>query len=232
MFHLPVPRSRRPAGDDPSEVDEIEALAAVAAAGDPERGAAALGLLYEILNAALVRDIRRRVQTLSIAEDLAQDVWVNVARSIPTYQGRGGGFVSWLFSIGRNRVVDHYKASARRVQETLTADMLAVNMASSSESPEEAAERREFARLLAECVNRLSKDQREAVSLRMFAGLTLAQTASSMGKSVGAVKVLQHRALQRLGRIMPESGSRLAEYILTSEQTVRDSAPAGATARG
>ncbi|MER8103320.1 RNA polymerase sigma factor [Kitasatospora sp. NPDC094016] len=209
----------QPVSRDSGDLDEIERCArAAAAATNPEGRKAALGTLYAALRDPVVRDIRARVDNMATAEDLAQETWVRVARSIGQYNSRSGGFVPWLFTISRNLVVDHYRAAGRRTQEILSSTPLAADVPSEDEAPERSAERREVAAMLKGCLAKLPERQREAVYLRVCVGLSTAQTAQVLSTRLrptteGAVRVLLTRGLRKLSQILPEDAAahRLAE---------------------
>ncbi|MFJ5121934.1 RNA polymerase sigma factor [Kitasatospora sp. NPDC088548] len=218
-----------------NDVDQhalIEQQAQVAAqATTAEERKAALGVLYAALRDPVLRDIRGRVDSMATAEDLAQETWLRVARSIGQYSNRGGGFVPWLFTIGRNLVVDHYRTLGRRAQEVLSSTPVAVEVPSTEESPEELAERSDLTAALKECLAKLPERQREAVYLRVCVGLSTAQTAEVLSSplrrtSEGAVRVLLTRGLRKLSKILPtdEKANKLAEVLLASPAVAEDRA--------
>lgn len=175
--------------------DDVEALAVAARDGNLD----ALGELYERFADPVLKFLALRLDgDVVIAEDVAGDVWERIARHIGRYEARRGGFVSWLFTIARNTLIDKYRRWASR-QERLTGDMIAVeHLAPQPAGPGRIAEDREVADTIAAAVNDLSGCQRECVLLRFYVGLSLTDTAAHMGKQVNAVKQLQHRALKAL----------------------------------
>lgn len=213
-------------------IGEIEELAKVVITSENQAEQdAAFTAIFNALYPVVVRDIRWQVSDLATAEDLAQDVWVKVARKIGTYEGRGGGFVSWVITIARNTVTEHFRTMKRRSEEPLSPDMWMLSLVPAGDAtPEESAEQRDLAEKVAECIGSLSKSSREVLRLRFFVGLTYEQTAEVMGKSVGAVKVAQLRALAKLKTVMPNRDSGMAEYIYVRQPAVRETVPAGATA--
>lgn len=180
-------------------MQEIEELAAAARGGDE----AAMGELFERYVDPIYRFVHIKTRNHVETEDLCQDVWVRVVRAIERYEPQRGGFPAWLFTIAGNAVKDYYRRSSSR-PETPTADMLNLNSPSVEVSPEEAAERAEVSRELAKALSTLPTKQKQCVTLRFFDGLSLAETASVMGMTVGNVKVTQHRALRVLARVLPE----------------------------
>lgn len=190
--HRPVPSIAQPG--------QVEALATSAAAGDLD----SLADLYERYVDPMFRYVAVRVGDYSSAEDIAQEVWCRVARSVGSYTSRGeGSWPAWLFTVARRMLVDHHRRTRTRPNLRITADLLELDSPDADAGPEEAAVCKDTARMVADALARLGTTDRECLTLRFFTGLSVAETARLMGKSPGAVKVCQHRALQRLGRVLP-----------------------------
>jgi RNA polymerase sigma-70 factor (ECF subfamily) len=109
------------------------------------------------------------------------------------------------FSIAHARVVDHHRSRARR---PLTVEFEADADPRHAPSAEESAASKLGEYGIRPLIDHLVDDQREAVLLRIVAGLTLDETAQVMGKSVGAVKQLQRRALGSLRNSLNEGVER------------------------
>lgn len=166
---------------------------------------AALAWLYERYADSLRRWLEAKTRNRELADDLAQNTWVKVAANIGSYDAAKarGGFEAWLWTIARNEVTEQGRRQGRQ-RETLTAEMLDHDVSDSAESPEAAAQRSsESARLTAE-LQALPEAQSTCLIHRFYAGLSLAETAAVMGKSVGAIKVLQFRAIKALNRALPD----------------------------
>jgi RNA polymerase sigma-70 factor (ECF subfamily) len=152
----------------------------------------ALATLWRAHNPALLRYFRGRLA--DGAEDLAQQTWLDAARSLGRFEGDEVDFQRWLFTIGRRRLVDEQRRRGRR------GDVL------QAEPPDSASDEMSFAlvddldRALA-LVRRLPGDQADAVLLRIVADLDVAHVAAIMGRSDSAVRVLVHRGLRRLERL-------------------------------
>ncbi|HEY1358215.1 MAG TPA: RNA polymerase sigma factor [Thermoleophilaceae bacterium] len=125
-------------------------------------------------------------------EDVLGEVFLQVARDIPSFEGEEAGFRSWVFTIAHHRLIDARRRSARRPVEL------------SAEPPEptgradDAAEEA-LARIGVEEVHRvlalLSEDQRAVLLLRVLGDMSLEDVAKVVGKRPGAVKALQRRGL-------------------------------------
>ncbi|MBM7784827.1 RNA polymerase sigma factor [Tenggerimyces flavus] len=200
---MTAPRTGPAAGspddpDRPLREYEVEELAAAAAAGSLD----ALGLLYERYADLSYRFIVVRVQDQALAEDIASELWMKVARAIGAYQTAGKGFPAWLLTIASRLIIDHFRKPVRK-REMPTADMLALDTAAVGDSPEEAALRSETAAAVAGALEKLPARQRECLVLRFFVGLSIAETAQAMNRTEGSVKVLQHRSLRKLATVLP-----------------------------
>lgn len=135
-----------------------------------------------------------RAQGLSDAADLTSDVFVAVLSGLGTFQGDERQFRSWVFTIAYRRAVDTWRA---RRPEAAPPSASAEPLAPSAE--DEALGRLGSARVQA-LLGTLTPEQRQVLALRVVADLSLEQVADLVGKPVGAVKALQHRALATLRR--------------------------------
>ena len=135
-----------------------------------------------------------RGQGAAEAEDLLGEVFLQVARDVHRVKGDATDVRRWVFGVARNRVIDQARRSARRP-------------VSGGGVPERAGpERAEpFDPELLAALAGLTDDQREVVVLRFVADLSLEAVATLTGRSVGAVKSLQHRGLAQLAQaVSPE----------------------------
>lgn len=180
-----------------ADEDAATALAA-AKQGDPH----ALAVVYRGLQPALLRYLRQRAP--GVAEDLASETWLAAAGRLPTFDGGIDAFRTWLFTVARNKVTDHYRAAGRRpATQPWDRDPDASGSAAhphTTDPAELVAAAMDSQAAVAALVRGLSPDQAEVVLLRVVAGLDVAETAAVVGRSPGAVRVLQHRALRRLAR--------------------------------
>ena len=180
-----------PVAPDASEVRLIRA----AQSGDRE----AFAQLYENHADRVFNYLRRRMVQPADAEDVTAEVFIRVMDALPSYEVKGTPFVAWLLRIAHNTAVNHLKRHSRR-RETLLEDTNAG--ASAACGPEELAINRVMSNEVAEAMNYLTALQREVISLRFLSQLSVAETAARMNRTEGAVKFLQHSALQALRRIL------------------------------
>jgi RNA polymerase sigma factor (sigma-70 family) len=139
-------------------------------------------------------------------EDLASEVFVGIVRSLERFQGDERAFRTWVFSIAHRRLVDERRRLSRRLEEPT--DPAAMNRLASGMLVGDVEE--EAMDLLGSGVRTamkvLSYDQRAVLLLRILADLSVAEVASILGKSPGAVKTLQRRGLRSLVRELEEEG--------------------------
>jgi RNA polymerase sigma-70 factor (ECF subfamily) len=171
-----------------------------ARAGD----AAALTALFREYQPRMLRYLR--AQERDMADDLAAEVWLAVARGLERFQGDERGFRGWLFTIARHRVVEHRRRQARRRTEPLPVDRLdgPVDRGWGGDPAWLVVEHLGAQATVEELISDLSPDQAEAMLLRVLGGFDVAEVARIMDRSPGSVRVLCHRALTRLAAKMGE----------------------------
>jgi RNA polymerase sigma-70 factor, ECF subfamily len=174
-------------------------IVARAQAGDAE----AFGQLYDRYVDLVYRYVYYRVGTTTLAEDLVSETFLRALRRITSFTWQGRDFAAWLITIARNLIADHYKSGRYRL-EVATEDMLAVADGASASSPEGEVLDALTNRTLLEAVKELNAEQQECVVLRFLQGLSVTETALAMGKTEGAIKALQYRAVRTLGRLLPK----------------------------
>ena len=154
--------------------------------------------LYETLAPAVAGYVR--AQGIDDPSDVTSDVFVAVLTGLGSFRGDESRFRSWVFTIAYRRVMDHWRARAKAPH------LPAPGSAPAAEDVALAGLGRERVQALLE---ELTPDQRQVLALRVIADLSLEQVAEALGKPVGAVKALQHRALESLRRkIAGEAVSR------------------------
>ena len=130
------------------------------------------------------------------AEDIAGEVFLKALNSLGSYQERGIPMQAWLFKIAHNLVVDHLRGAKKFSAAPIE------TQESNSEDPSVEAERNIEIERVKMAMSRLSKEQREVVALRFFGGLTSKEVASILKKSDGAVREMQHAAIEKLRMIL------------------------------
>ncbi len=150
----------------------------------------ALESLYRSMAPAVVGYLR--LQGVEDPEDLSSEVFLGAFRNLGGFTGDAGGFRSWVFAIAHRRVLDDRRRRSRRpAPEGFEA---VADRPGGADAEGEVMDRLGTEAVLDLC-GRLSPDQRDVVLLRLVADLGLEETAEALGKSTGAVKALQHRAM-------------------------------------
>jgi RNA polymerase sigma-70 factor (ECF subfamily) len=155
----------------------------------------AFALLYQDLSKPVAAYVR--TQGVADLEDLTSEVFLSVFTGLDRFEGDQAAFRSWVFTIAHHRVADHWRRASRAVA-TEPYDPLADErtVASAEAGALDSLGSQQVAALLAG----LTEEQREVLSLRVVADLTVEQVAEVVGRSAGAVKALQRRALATLRR--------------------------------
>jgi RNA polymerase sigma-70 factor (ECF subfamily) len=181
-------------GGAPQDFERVSALVELAQQGDAE----AFGLLYERYVDTVYRYVYVRVGARQVAEDITSETFLRALRRMDTFSWQGRDIAAWFVTIARNLITDNAK-SARFRMEVTTADMLDADTRVEAAPEAEVMERLRDERLLG-AVRNLKPEQAECVVLRFLQGLSLSETAKVLGKSEGAVKQLQLRAVRSLHR--------------------------------
>jgi RNA polymerase sigma-70 factor (ECF subfamily) len=169
----------------------IERLVAEAKAGD----AWAFGRIFDHYHLPVYRYIASRIHRPADAEDLTQLVFVKALEALPRYEDRGIPFGGWLFRLARNTVIDHVRT--RHDHADLDA---AAGHAGREAGPDEVMLARQELDEVGAAMAALTDEQRDAIALRFFAGLSAREAAAVMGKQEGTVRGLQFRAIAALRR--------------------------------
>lgn len=183
----------------PSELapDFDERLAVEQAqSGDQE----ALSTLYTFYFPRVYRYVAGRVRSTQDAEDVTEEVFLKLVANLKRYEWRGLPFGAWVFRIARNEVVSH----ARRQRRRGIPAQLSETMPDDRQDHVAAYELQATIEVVREATAKLPPAQRDVISLRFGAGLSVAETALALGKTQNNVKVLQHKAIAKLQGMVAE----------------------------
>jgi RNA polymerase sigma-70 factor, ECF subfamily len=160
-----------------------------------EGDAQAFGRIFDHYSEPLYRYIASRVRRPSDAEDLTQTVFVKALEALPRYESRGVPFGGWLFRLARNAVIDFIRTNRQHAEIDD-----AVEHSDNAKGPDQIVETRQWIEAIRTALATLTDDQRDAIALRFFAGLSARETAAAMGRQEGTVRGLQFRAIAALRR--------------------------------
>jgi RNA polymerase sigma-70 factor (ECF subfamily) len=168
-----------------------------AIAGD----ASAFGSLYDRYHPMIYRFIAVKVGRREDAEDLTHQVFLAAWQSIAKYRDLGHPFSSWLYRIARNQVIDHYRAKKPDVSlEALDVEGILGPVATHVDLPRKL----EIEKTLI-AVRQLKPDHQDVILMRFVEDLSIRETAKAMKRSEGAVKLLQHRAIKELQKLLDDT---------------------------
>ena len=198
----PAMRARADASD--------EDLMLAYTAGD----AAAFDALYARHKGGVYRYLLRQCRDAGIAEQLFQDVWMNLIRVRASYQP-SAKFTTWLYTLAHNRLIDHHRAAGRvtlvSADDESHADVVAALPASRRSEPESRALNRELGARLKDAVAALPPAQRDVFLLQQEGGLTLEEIAALTGVGAETVKSRLRYAMNKLRAELADLSPRLRE---------------------
>ena len=161
----------------------------------------------------IVRQYNTRIYNLAYrytgkfdeAEDLTQEIFLKVYRTLNTYRPESGALVTWMARVGRNHIIDHYRKFKTEKSQT---DSLEVEYDKAEENPDrfrspvQALEQRELSERIHRSLLRLSGELREAVILRDLEEFTYEEIADMLKVPVGTVKSRINRGRAELARLL------------------------------
>ncbi len=172
---------------DASQITRVEKLVMGAINGQAD----AFGELYITFVEKIYRYVFYHVNSKTFAEDITEEVFLKAWRAIKSCRGKESTFSSWLYRIAHNQMVDEIRKRQRRPAVELEN---VENISDNSEGVEKNREQLE----LAGVIDRLPPNQRQVIILKFIEGLDNPEISRIMGKSEGAIRVLQMRGLSRL----------------------------------
>ncbi len=188
--------SKDGSGKKPSrQRDKENKLVLLAKQGDQQ----AIGELYNTHVDAIYRYIWPRVRDDTVAEDLTAQVFLKALEGLPAYEPSGKPFLAWLYRIAYARIVDFWRRQERRATVPLDDTVPA-----SEPRPGELLEAEDDWVTAIDLLAQLTDDQQEVLMLRFIGEMSLSEVAETVGKTLGAIKAIQHRALASLARLLEE----------------------------
>ncbi len=158
--------------------------------------------LYNQYADKLFRFLLLRVGNRTEAEDLVAMAFERVLQRIDTFKGKSvASFSAWIYQVARNLLIDHYRR--KKKLETSPLENYHATVADKTSGPLNHIEASETTKSLYAAISELTPIQQQVVILKFFEGMSNAEIGAVVGKSEGAVKSLQHRALASLARFMP-----------------------------
>ncbi|GAB4325577.1 MAG: RNA polymerase sigma factor RpoE [Phototrophicales bacterium] len=175
--------------------------------GDPS----AITTLYEKYADQIYRYIAYRVP-INDAEDLTAEVFVKMVEGLPKYTITGAPFEAWLYRIAAARIADYHRRAKQDNQVELSD-----TLSDKQPLPEDRLLREQELEILKQAVNSLPEEQQTILILRFIERRTHEDVAQIVGKSVSAVKSIQHRALIQLNRLLG-SQPKIRHYLRGNDE--------------
>lgn len=167
----------------------------------------------------IVRQYNRRIYNVCYrftgsadsAEDLAQEVFIKMYRTLSTYSSDKGAFTTWIMTMTRNLLVDHFRKSRQdRVTDSLDAGiteeedaaLLSDRIQDSGPSADDRIQRRETQEMVQKAIQKLSPELREAVILRDLQDMDYKEIAVALKVPEGTVKSRINRGRMELARLL------------------------------
>jgi len=159
------------------------------------RDRATLSAIYDEYHPLIYRYIYRQVGEVETARDLTADVFHHFLQAVQMGGGPDRHLTAWLYRAAHNAVIDHYRRQQHHRHLPLDEEL-----ASATDDPVGMAERHISAAQVRIALQHLTTDQQQIIALKFLEGLSNEEVANVLGKPVGAIKSLQHRALAALQR--------------------------------
>ena len=145
-----------------------------------------------------------RIGNAAEAEDLAADVFLKAFEKLNTFKAKRVPFAAWLFRIAHNLVVDHLRRRSRRPTTELHEGLPLLD-----DAPDDLVVLGLTMDDVRSAMEEVTDAQRQVISLRFSGGLSIAETAQAMKKKEGAIKALQHSAINALRRQLARRGHEI-----------------------
>jgi RNA polymerase sigma-70 factor (ECF subfamily) len=182
---------------------EIAAFVRSAQSGDEQ----AFGRLYDIYFDRIYAFVFYRVHHKEVAEDISEEVFIKAWTRVKAVKAESFG--GWLYSITRNTLIDHY----RKQRETVDISEIE-NLIESDQDVIEETDLLINQKLLLEMIRQLTPEQQIIMKLKFLEGMETEEVSEMISKSSGSIRVVQHRAIQRLHELMQkkENQNKSSEF--------------------
>lgn len=154
--------------------------------------------LYERYRSSVYSYVYYRVSEVTTAEDITSEVFIKALKRLDRYVYQQKPLAPWLFTIARNLIIDHYRKAGRQQQFPLDESM----EAGKQNGVAQVVEKKMTEAGLMNALPTLTEDQQQVILLKFLEGRSNAEVAAMLGKTEGAIKSIQHRALGALKRAM------------------------------
>jgi RNA polymerase sigma-70 factor (ECF subfamily) len=158
----------------------------------------AFGALYDHYHAMIYRFVIVKVGRREEAEDITHQVFLSAWQSVKGYTHRGHPFSSWLYQIARNQVIDYYRSHKN---ETSLDEVDAEELVIASVAQGDVSTTLEIKKVH-DAIKKLKPDYQDIIILRFIEDVSVKEAAAALGKTEGAVKLMQYRAMKELKKML------------------------------
>jgi RNA polymerase sigma-70 factor, ECF subfamily len=169
-----------------------------------EGDVAALRVLYDEQAPRALAVARRILRNAEEAEDIVQETFLELWKRAPQFDGRKGGAVAWVITIARSRAIDRLRAAGTAGRAIEGAETAVDTHPTIPLSPAEHTERRSTESRVADALAALPKEQRQAIELAYFDGLSQTEIATKTGSPLGTVKMRVKLAIGKLATLLKD----------------------------
>lgn len=160
----------------------------------------ALAALYDSYQTRIFRYVRVRIYDQQLAQDLTGEIFLHMMENLSKYRVMEGvPFSAWLYRLAHNHLINHFRKDNNQVHEPLA---LLDELADGDDNPALAVEKRQELQRVREALEQIDINHREVVVLRFLLGMSIAEVAAALEKSVPAVKALQYRGILTLQALL------------------------------
>lgn len=158
------------------------------------------GILYDRYHQQIYRFVLLKTSHKQEAEDLTHEIFLSAWQNINRFSYQGHPFSSWLYQIARYRIIDYYRTKKENSTiDDLPEDRFEVNLALDNQ-----LDQITNLKNIKSAIRQLNEDQQNVLILRFIEDLSPAEIAQTLNKSESAVRVTQHRAIQKLKEILKQ----------------------------
>lgn len=153
--------------------------------------------LYDAYSASIHGVVLSIVKTDAAAQDIVQDVFIKVWKSIASYSNKKGTIFTWILNIARNTSIDYLRKNKKIVlveNQTLSSDV-DISIASATEQRIDHIGLRQF-------IDKLEPEYRQVIEFLYFSGFTQQEMADELDMALGTVKTRSRKAVQELNKLM------------------------------
>lgn len=160
--------------------------------------ASAFGFLYDKYQPQIYRFIYFKVSHREEAEDLCHQVFLSAWQNIEEYEFKGFPFSAWLYSIARNKVIDHYRTK----KNFIDIETVYIVEENDKKTNEAILDFKISLENVKKTIPKLHQIEQDVIIMRFVEDMSPREIASILNKSEGSIRLIQHKAIKRLKELL------------------------------